>query len=299
MALRSMTGFGRAQGEVRGVSVAVEVRSVNHKGLDLKISLPSSLSALEPEVSSRVKARAGRGRVDVRLSMGVNAGARPLPTLDKEALRALVAQLEPLRRELGAEPLRLEALLSVKGIMLSDPSEQVLEESSWPALLAFVDEALERHGAEQVREGAALAQDMMGRLRLIASRLEVIAAECPKSKDAYLESLRERVQETAQRFGLGLVSEERLSQEVILYADRCDITEEVIRARTHLAMLLDLIAQASVDESLGKKLDFYFQELIRETNTMGSKSQSAVIAGCVVEIRTEIERLREQVQNVA
>jgi uncharacterized protein (TIGR00255 family) len=211
----------------------------------------------------------------------------------------LVAQLEPLRQELGAEPLRLEALLSVKGIMLSDPSEQVLEESSWPALLAFVDEALERHGAEQVREGAALAQDMMGRLRLIASRLEVIAAECPKSKDAYLENLRERVQETAQRFGLGLVSEERLSQEVILYADRCDITEEVIRARTHLAMLLELIAQASVDESLGKKLDFYFQELIRETNTMGSKSQSAVIAGCVVEIRTEIERLREQVQNVA
>jgi uncharacterized protein (TIGR00255 family) len=301
MALWSMTGYGRAEGEVGGLPVSVEVRSVNHKGLDVKIAAPGSLGPLEAAMLQAVRERLGRGRVDVRVRLGGGGNGRGVPVVDVEAARALYAQLDGLTRALGmVEAVTLGQLLSVRDVVLRDPDEVSLGEASWPAILAVLGAALELHVAERAREGEALAADMRARLVSILGHVEAIAQELPRCQEGYLERLRERVKEAVARFGLGELPEERLMQEVILFAERSDVTEELVRARTHAEMLLRLIDahDPAKDGPVGKKLDFYFQELNREANTTGSKSQSVEIAARVVEIRGELDRLREQALNL-
>lgn len=300
MALRSMTGFGRANVEVDDIDVIVEIRSVNHKGLDVKVGVPGSLSGIETRVLKLVKRNLHRGRVDVRIKLGARGGNSRY-VLDFDAARQLAAQLEDLRNKLGmAQPVEIADLLKVRDQIFVDPSESSFGEGLWPEVLAVVQKALDLHIDERNREGEVLASDLSARLLKIKQNLSVVEEEIPRCKDEYLAGLRERLAETVERFGLAEIPEERLLQEVVIFADRSDVAEEITRANAHVEMLLGLIASHDPSKDpVGKKLDFYFQELIRETNTLGSKSQSAVIAGCVVEMRSEIDRLREQVLNVS
>lgn len=303
MGLRSMTGIGLASGQLGGTTFSVEARSVNHKGLDIKVTLPGSLAALEPVILNVVRERLARGRVQVRVSHehSTDSGARSV--LDIDAAVALAARLEQVRQRAELPgPVTLEHLLAIPSLVLRNPEESLAGVELWDqGLSALVDEALEALSAERDREGQALADDMTARLETLAGCIERIAAELPVWRQGRMARLRERVVELTDGLGIEEVSQERLAQEIVLLSERVDIAEEITRARAHVAHLLALIPghDPDVDGPVGKKLDFYFQELIRETNTMGSKSQSEVIAACVVEMRSEIDRLREQVLNIA
>ncbi len=303
MALRSMTGFGRASAQIDEVEWIVEVRSVNHKGLDVKANLPTAVVALETRFVALARQKLSRGRVEVRVKMSSDTvGGRPRPVLDLAAMERLYHQLNGLRETLAIEqPVDMSNLLALHTLILQDPQNVLQVETIGPALETLVKEALDALVAERDREGLVLAQDLSARLHTILSHIDGIEAELPNIKDRYLEKLRERVGEVVERFSLDQIPEERFVQEVILFAERSDIAEELTRARAHARMLLSLIEthRPAQDGPVGKKLDFYFQELIRETNTMGSKSQSAIIASHVVEMRGEIDRLREQALNIA
>jgi uncharacterized protein (TIGR00255 family) len=302
MALRSMTGFGQAGGLVGDVEIVVQIRSVNHKGLDAKVSLPSALLPLETKVLGVVRERMGRGRVEVKVRTEVPGGAaRPLPVFNDDAVRALASRLRAACDVADVQaPLQPSDLLAFREALTVDPRERIGVDV-WPVLEGLLVEALTGNLDERDREGAALTADMVARLTTIGERIESIAAVWPSLRDGHMERLRERVTEAVARFGVEEVSEDRLIQEVILVADRSDISEEITRARAHVERLLGLIQghKPAADGPIGKKLDFYFQELMREANTTGSKSHSEVIAGHVVEIRSEIDRLREQVLNVS
>ncbi len=304
MALRSMTGFGSANGEVQGIRVMVEVRSVNHKGLDIKMAVTGTLSSLEPHLLRQLRGRLTRGRVHLRVSRdGGPAGTSgATPVFDLNAAANLMTQLQALRQAAGLEdPIKLEHLLSMPGLVVRDAEATLDLQKAWPEVEALVGQALTELISERDREGQALADDMLGRLDKIGQQVTRIEAELPVWRQERLQRLKTRVEEMIETLQAEAISSERLAQEMILLCERTDITEELTRARAHLVALVDLIQghDPQSDGPVGKKLDFYFQELIRETNTMGSKSQSEVIAGCVVDMRSEIDRLREQVLNVA
>ncbi len=302
MALRSMTGFGQASGLNDDVEIVVQIRSVNHKGLDAKVSLPPALLSLESKVLGVVRERLGRGRVEVRVRTDVPGGAaRPLPIFHDDAVRELAQRLRRAATVAGIdEPLRTSDILAFRDCLTIDPRERI-GVGIWPVLAELLEQALDANIEERNREGAALTADMLARLESIGGHIEGIAEVWPSLRDGHMERLRERVTDTLEKFDVEAISEERLVQEVILVADRSDISEEITRARAHVGHLQAFIAGHDPDSDgpVGKKLDFYFQELMREANTTGSKSHSEVIAGHVVEIRSEIDRLREQVLNIS
>ncbi len=305
MALRSMTGYGHSQRRALGLEWTCDVRSVNHKGLEVRVSAPAWLLALEGQVQEVIRRHLSRGRVHVNLHVemaraGEDAGGE-VPLFDAERARQLLRHFDQLRTQLRlSEPVRLEHLLTFPGVIRRVEESVALEEAGEP-LGALLEAALVALNAERDREGQVLAQDFLTRLDNVQRHIDQIAQEVPQVRDALLARLRERLAEPMRQLGLGEIPEERLLQEVILYADRSDITEEITRARAHIARLRELIERfdpAQEGGGVGKKMDFYFQELIRETNTMGSKSQNERIAVCVVENRSEIDRMREQVLNI-
>lgn len=298
MALRSMTGFGRAGGSTHGLEIIVRARSVNHKGIDIKVSIPNWLMELEQPVARAARARLQRGRVNVSVDVQLQ-GSESATVFDMPAIERRKAQLEGLIEALGLEDsVSLAQILDVPGLYRQ--VEGVVEPTDIrDTLVELVTEAIDQLVDERDREGAVLAADFAERVDSIWRHIGVIDAELPVARAAFLDRTRERVNELAERHTLRSITDERLAQEVILYADRSDIAEELTRARAHVAAVKDLLETHDPDAGpVGKKLDFFFQEMIRETNTMGSKSQSAVIAAQVVDIRCEIERLREQVLNV-
>jgi uncharacterized protein (TIGR00255 family) len=295
-----MTGYGRAGRFSHGLELSAEARSVNHKGIDLKVNVPSWLLELEQALTRSVRTRLQRGRVSIVVEARLPASESVLAVFDLPAIERHKAQLEGLIGALGLrDSVTLPQLLAMPGIY-RQVEKTVSPSDLEAALTELVAEAVDNLVSERDREGAALAEDFASRVAAISRYVAAIEAELPVARDAFLVRLRERVAELTERHGLQTITDERLVQEVILYADRSDIAEELTRARAHLAALKHLLESHDPDRDgpVGKKLDFYFQEMIRETNTMGSKSQSAVIATNVVEIRCEIERLREQVLNV-
>ncbi|MBH23150.1 MAG: YicC family protein [Myxococcales bacterium] len=304
MALRSMTGFGRAHGMARGFEITVEVRSVNHKGLDVKVSAPSWLANLETRMLQTIRGWINRGRVNVRLDVTLASRSdvtdNTFSLFNNNIARAYIRHLDQLRADLSiVEPIRLDHILSLPNVFQT-PDQVADPDDLWPVIQERCEDALKALTAERDREGEVLTRDFDKRLKLLSQHIDANEAAVPRSKDHFYNRLKERLEESLTRYGLGDIPEERLLQEVILHSERCDITEEIIRARAHVQVLQKLLLHHDPQEdgSVGKKMDFYFQELIRETNTMGSKSQSADIASSVVEMRSEIDRMREQVLNV-
>lgn len=301
MALRSMTGFGQASGVVGDIEIVVQIRSVNHKGLDAKVSVPPSLLPLESAVLATVREQLDRGRVEIRVRAEVPGGAsRPLPTFHDAAVLEMARRLRAAAALAGVDGITASDLFGFSDSLTIDPRERIGVEI-WPVLEELVRAALAGNVAERDREGAALLEDTVARLETVGRHIEAIAAVWPSLRDEHMERLRGRVADAVEKFGVAEISDERLVQEVILVADRSDISEELTRARAHVVRLLELVRthDPTRDGPVGKKLDFYFQELMREANTTGSKSHSDVIAGHVVEIRSEIDRLREQVLNIS
>lgn len=289
--IRSMTGFGAGRGQSGGEEIDVEVRSVNHKFCEVKARLPRELAALETEMVRLVRERLSRGGVEVTVRRSSARGALS-PRVDHllalEYARAFADLRERLR--LSGE-VSLADVLSAEGVVALEERPADLEVVRAAASQALA-QALGALTAMREREGAALAADLEGRLRTVESLVARVEAVAPESIQRYRTRLEERIHELTRGLAPDPV---RLATEVALFADRMDVTEEMTRLRSHVAQVRSLMAGG---EPSGRKMDFLVQEMHREANTIGSKSQSAEIAAAVVSLKAEIERMREQVQNV-
>ena len=285
-----MTGFGAATLESRGVVIRAEIRSVNHKHLQAKVRLPYELSHLEPDAEATVRKRLSRGSIQVGIRLH-REGSSAAAEIDNDLLEAYARRTSKAAKKLGVEPLRLAELLSLPGVV-EPPSVEVED----PGVARLVVRALDQATRELVRmreeEGAALAADLE-RCRSGIERVTArIAKRMPKVVRKHHETLQERV---ARLTGDASIPATDLARELALLADRLDVSEELARLESHLDQLGRLLEKGG---TVGRKLEFLAQEFLREANTIGSKASDAKVAHDVIELKTLIERLREQVLNV-
>jgi len=289
-ALHSMTGFGAASRDAADFVVRVEARAVNHRGLQVKVRAPQEHGALEPDVEARVRARLARGAVTVNIEL-TRTVARPCEGLDVEAARRWTDALRGLGRELGiTAPVGLELVVGLPGVV-GGRSAEPLDEAGVAAVLEAVDRALDSLVEMRRREGLALERDLLDQAREIERLVALVRARMPEVVRGHAEALRARVSELCGQ----AVPAADLAREAALLADRMDVSEELTRLDSHLHQLRALLAEGG---SVGRKLDFLAQEFFREANTTGAKCNDAAVAHCVVDLKTHIERLREQVQNI-
>ncbi len=290
--LKSMTGFGAGRARVRDEEFSVELRSLNHKFCEVKARLPRELAALESVLVKQVKDRLARGSVEVFIKRQTATAAGTVPVVDVGLAREYARAYRQV-----AEALGMMAEVSWTQVA-NQPGVMRLEERGMDveAATQAVQEALAQAiGAlEQMRqvEGEAIRADLEARLGLIERWSHEVAQLAPRSVEEYRQRLAERVAELARGIS---VDEQRLAQEVAVFAERTDIAEEMTRLASHLEQFRQLMAGS---EPSGRRMDFLVQEMHREVNTTGSKSQHAEISSRVVSMKAEVERIREQVQNV-
>lgn len=307
MTLHSMTGFGEARAELGGWRVTIEIKTVNHKALDVRVNLPGELSALEPALLQHLRGRLARGRVSVHVALdAAHTGGATLADLsiDETAFHAVAAQLGAL-----VDDARLSGGVTL-GDMLTfrrlferrddaprataalPPHDQLAD-----ALRPTLDDALDALIRTRATEGATIATTLSELLDAYRVHLAAIEARRPQLIADYQQRQRERLDELTAGLTLPL-DEQRLAQELAIILDRSDIAEEIQRAHAHLDRLDALVAPHDESEPLGKKIDFYLQEMIRETNTMGSKSNLAELTEHIIQMKSIVEQMREQAANI-
>ncbi len=290
--IKSMTGYGKGQSSIDGVTVTVEVRSVNHRYGDVSVKAPRGLLASELEIKKQVGERLKRGKIDVFMTQETAAGSSALPALNLPLAAAYMQVFENLAATFptsGGVP--LELLAAQRDVVLLQEGG-VPEETLLKAVEAALASALDKLEKMRLTEGAATLADFEQRLATVEELLGQVETRAPQVPIEW----RQRLQERLARYGQEIeVDPQRLAQELAVFADRCDISEELTRFRSHLQQFRTLFGS---DEPVGRQLDFLVQELNREANTMGSKSNDAELTRVVVSLKSELEKIREQVQNV-
>ena len=296
--IRSMTGFGRVAFEVEGAGFALEIRTVNHRHVDVSVRLPRLLSRVEPLVRERARGRFDRGKVDVSVSL-VSSNTQGVPThleLDRDVAARYVAFAAELGRahDLPGE-LDVATLVSLPGVARA-VEQELGEEALEAALRVALDQALDQVDAMRESEGAALERELRARLAAVSALVEELEARAEEVVEAAKERLRKRAEQL--RHEAGVLDEARLHQEIVIAADRLDVREELVRLHSHVEQFGAVLARGDAGSPVGRRLEFLLQEMGREANTLGSKSAGAEAAHRVVDLKTEIERIREQVLNV-
>jgi uncharacterized protein (TIGR00255 family) len=290
--LKSMTGFGAGRARVGDEEFSVELRSLNHKFCEVKVRLPRELAALESAAVKQVKDRLARGSVEVFIKRQTATAAGTVPVVDGALAREYARAFREVAEALGMlAEVSWTQVANQPGVMRLEEKGMDVE-SATKAALAGLDQALT--ALEQMRrvEGEAIQADLEARLGLIERWSREVAELAPRSVEEYRHRLTERVAELARGIS---VDEQRLAQEVAVFAERTDIAEEMTRLSSHLEQFRQMMAGS---EPAGRRMDFLVQEMHREVNTTGSKSQHAEISARVVSMKAEVERIREQVQNV-
>lgn len=292
MALSSMTGFGAGTAQDGGEAIAVELRSVNGKFCEVKARLPRELASLELEIARRVKARIARGNVDVAVRRDGGGSAALAARVNAALLQSYAEALRAAARDAGLEEsLGIRDLLGLDGVTSLEERPPDLE-AAGRAVQAALEQALDALVTVRRREGSSLEEDLRARTATLRQLVREAERLVPASVDTYRERLRGRLAELAP--GLE-VDSGRLEQEVVIFAERTDVAEELTRLSTHLEELERLLGESA---PAGRRMEFLLQEINREANTLGSKSQATALARVVVEMKVELERLREQSQNV-
>jgi len=285
-----MTGYGRATAALGELTLTVQVNSVNRRGLDLALSLPDEWQAFEPAVGEAVRKVASRGKVHVAVEVtGKNAAG---PGWDEAAVTASLQQLEKLAQANGVKFAPTTELLWQLANAQRTGSKLPVDEDTADLLLRTLGTALRGFAAMRAKEGETLLVDFLGRLEKIRAQVEAIAARAPQVVGTYREQLLQRLRAA----GLALdVTDERVLKEVALFADRCDIAEEITRLHSHLGQLTTLLRG---EVEVGRKGEFILQEIGREVHTIGSKANDLQISQRVIECKNELERVKEQIANV-
>jgi uncharacterized protein (TIGR00255 family) len=289
--MRSMTGYGRGQAAFNGNKISVEVNSVNRKQSDVAVNLPRELADLEPRIRDAINARISRGRLNVAVVCAPSAAAQKV-ALDESMARNYFRAMQALQKELkvGGE-ITIDTILRAPGV-LHPIEEAVSDEVAWPHVEAALGDALDELIKMRTREGKHLAKDLIKRLKVVRQSIRKIRQLHP----GVVKKHRQNLQERLQRAGLDLpVDDERLTKEIIIFADKSDVTEELTRLGSHLAQFAHHLRR---NEPVGRTLDFMIQEIYREFNTLGAKANDADISQLVVICKSEMEKIREQVQNI-
>lgn len=289
-----MTGHGEAQRQQDNVAVAIEVRTVNNRYLKTTFRTSDGYGTLESSMEKVVRRHVRRGSVQVNVRVDKQASPDDFK-LNEVVLASYQQQLEAVRKKAGsAEPIQLDSLLALPGVIDEAAWRHVNAEADWPLVEQALDEALKNLSRMRAKEGAAMAVDLHANCELVEAELDKVEERAPLVAEAYRKRLTERLNKLLEEYEISIEAAD-VVREVGIFADRSDIAEEIVRLRSHLKQF-DAIADA--EESNGRKLEFLIQEILRETNTIGSKANDAQIAGHVVEIKTAIERMREMIQNV-
>ena len=288
-----MTGFGSGEAEGDNARVRVSVRSVNSRFLDVQIRTPSSLQSAEADLRQLIQKRVKRGKLTAHFELEDRREGAAVPTLDEGVVQGYVAGLERLRElAAGQGEVDWNGIGRMPGVFRFEEAEVSPEELAELAK-AGLSEALDDFAAMRAREGEALEVDLRGRLGLIEGhldRLDILAGEAREN----LESrLRQKVEKLLRP---GEVNEDRLTLEIVLLAEKADITEELVRFRSHNSQFLGALDQG---DEVGRRLNFLLQEMNREANTISSKAGEAEMVHLAVELKEEVERIREQIQNIA
>jgi len=289
---QSMTGFGSGRATEGAEDISVELKSVNHKFCEVKARLPRELSTLEPGAVKQIKAKLSRGAVELTVKRAGKNTTGQVPVVDV----ALVKEYRRAFKELAAaagltDDVRLRELLQQPGVMhLEEAAVDV--NAAGTALTVAIEQALESLGRMRAQEGGAIEADLLARLGEVEQRVGKLKTLAPQAVVEHHQRLTERVAELAKGIQ---VDPQRLAQEVALFAERTDVAEELTRLSSHIVQFKTLLAGR---EPAGRQLDFLVQEMHREVNTTGSKSQHPEISNQVVALKAELERIREQVQNV-
>jgi uncharacterized protein (TIGR00255 family) len=287
-----MTGYGRGEAECDGAKFIVELSTINRRQSEIVMTLPRDLGELEVRIRQAINARIARGRTNVLVTQHQSsAETRPL-ALDVALARSYHDAMRALQKELGAPgEITIDTILQAPGVMRA-PEQVADPHRVWPAVERAVSAGLSDLVKMREREGKHLAKDLIHRLKSIRQLLKEIRAQHPEVVKKFRAALAERIEKA------GLASEadnDRLSREIFLFADRSDVSEELTRLESHLAQFAHHLRK---EEPVGRALEFIVQELFRELNTLGSKANDAAIAQRVVACKTELEKIREQVQNL-
>ena len=290
--VKSMTGYGRAVETVNGREFTVEVRSVNNRYLDCTVKLPRNLSFGEDAVKQAVKTSISRGKVDVFVSVRSEGAQETAVSLNKPMAEGYLAVLRQMRQEYGlAGEITVSMLAGLPDVFLLD-KPPVDEEQLLADFLSVVQKALANFDAMRRTEGTALAADLRGRGETILSLVEQVEAVSPQTVADYLARLEAKLKEVQANTA---IDESRILTEAAIFADKVAVDEETVRLRSHLNQMNTMLDAGG---PIGRKLDFLLQEMNREANTIGSKCSDVRLARVVVEIKAELEKIREQTQNI-
>jgi uncharacterized protein (TIGR00255 family) len=289
--MKSMTGYGRASAALGGGTLAVQVSSVNRKSLDLSVKLPEAWDSLEAEIGERIRKAAARGKVHVDVEYSAGSGGADSAWNDT-GIGAALDKLAALADSRGMHFEPTAELLWQIANSQRNSTEMPTSETVHKDLFAVLDQAIKGFTGMRSKEGASLLADFNSRMAACRGLLDAVAARAPTVAPAYRAQLMKRLREA----GLELnVEDERVLREIALFADRCDISEEITRFRSHIEQLAALLKS---DDEIGRKADFILQEMGREANTIGSKANDLEISKNVIELKNELERIREQMANV-
>ena len=292
--LLSMTGFGEAHSLQDGLAVAVEVRAINSRFFKLSVRASEGYASLEANIEELARQSIRRGTVQVSLRIDRVKTVQDFK-INSEVLAGYRTQLQAMYRQWNeTASVPLETLLPLPGVVNDETTPLVNPEEEWPPIRRALEAALKNLEQMRVREGQAMADDLATNLRVIAAGLAAIEARSPLVLDAYRTRLEDRLKKVLAEYQVTLDPADVI-REVTLYADRGDISEEIVRLKSHLEQFDSIM---ELPESSGRKLEFLTQELFREANTIGSKASDVEIAKQVIEIKTAIERIREQIQNI-
>lgn len=292
--VKSMTGFGRSEYTDGKRNITVEIRSVNHRYGDISVKMPRRYSFAEDSVKKAVKATVHRGKTEVFISVE-NTGEEDVSIVLNTALaEQYLSSLLKLQELSGVQGgITAEYIASLPDVMKAVPDTEKEEEIT-EALTAAAAAAAEKHAEMRACEGEKLAEDILRRADLIEALVKQVEQRSPDVVREYAEKLRSRIAELTESALEG--AEEKILLEAAFFADKINVTEEVVRLRSHIGQLRSILADGSQPQ--GKKLDFLVQEINREANTIGSKANDLEITSCVLEMKSEIEKIREQVQNI-
>lgn len=292
--MRSMTGYGQAHWEDARVTVDAEVRTVNHRFFKLVSRLPDGLTLFESQIEELVRAHLSRGVVEVDVKLKERE-RHPEVSINKTLLKNYARTLRELSAGLKLKNgVDLTLLLGLPGVLAVEEDSSGRARALWPKIRGVVEEAVEEAARMRAREGKRLVATLEGLLKLIGDLLETVKKRAPLVPVEYKERLAARIETLLGGKSAG-VEPPDLARELAVFADRCDISEEIQRLSSHL---VEFRRAFKAEGDVGKQLDFLTQEMVREANTMGSKANDAEITRCVIAVKAEVERIKEQVQNV-
>lgn len=290
--IKSMTGFGRSKYENDSREYLVEIKSVNNRFNDVNIKIPRAIGFLEEKVKKVITNSVSRGKIDVFISFTNNSEKGKSIKINTELAKLYVQEIKKLAQDANiidnVSVMEVTKLPEVFTIKLEEDDEELL----WKELEICLKDAINNFIQMRTNEGEKIKKDLVERIEIIKAKIEKISVVSTGLVDEYIVKLEKRIKDILKT---NVVDEARLAQEVVIYSDKCSVEEEITRLKSHISQFLGLLDS---NIAIGKKIDFLIQEMNRETNTIGSKANNLEITNLVVDIKTEIENIREQIQNI-